>query len=255
VNLSRGTAVLQYRSGIYAITHLLSGRRYVGSAVRLVGRFKDHLYMLRKGNHHCRYLQNAWNKYGSGAFRFSVLERCSESDLIEREQYWIDSTPSGTLFNHALVAGSVLGIKRSEETKRKLSESRRGMKFTDSHRAAISAALIGRTGKRHTPESLTLISERAKEASADPEERRRRAERARRQHATGQLKPPTQTPKSRICKSCGGNFVRPILPNGKRAQSEYCPECAPGRNWLNACPELGCVIRTGGKPKALYPGV
>ena len=45
--------------------------------------------MLVRGDHHCIYLQNAWNKYGKEAFEFIILEYCSEELLLLREDYYL----------------------------------------------------------------------------------------------------------------------------------------------------------------------
>jgi hypothetical protein len=47
--------------------------------------------------------------------------------------------------------GSKKGIKRTEETKRKMSDSRIGIKFSDSHRANLSKSLIGNNRCRKQP--------------------------------------------------------------------------------------------------------
>jgi hypothetical protein len=88
------------RAGIYAIIHVATGRRYVGSTGDVAGRLRAHCKDLRGGRHHCRHLQNAWNKYGEAAFGFEVLEECpcEAKVLLAREQAWID-TFKGQLFN------------------------------------------------------------------------------------------------------------------------------------------------------------
>ena len=111
-------------SGIYAITHAEAWRRYVGQAVDLKRRKRDHFKALRAGNHGNRYLQNAFDKYGQAAFSFAVLELCDVERLVEREQAWMDA--SACLYNLAPVAGSTRGVKYSTEARAKISAATRG---------------------------------------------------------------------------------------------------------------------------------
>ena len=116
-------------SGIYAITHPASGRRYVGSAARgFKRRFAEHRAGLKKGNHHSPHLQNAWNKYGPEAFEWVVLElvKGDRAAFLAREQFHIDSTPQALRFNCAQTAGSLLGWKHSEASRKKISTSQKG---------------------------------------------------------------------------------------------------------------------------------
>lgn len=59
-------------SGVYQILCLPTGKVYVGSAVDLYGRWRDHRRYLRQGIHHNKYLQAAWDKYGEESFEFWV---------------------------------------------------------------------------------------------------------------------------------------------------------------------------------------
>lgn len=59
---------------IYCITNTVNGKRYVGSAHDLRGRWRHHLWSLRGGCHHNPHLQHAFLKYGELAFSLSVLE-------------------------------------------------------------------------------------------------------------------------------------------------------------------------------------
>jgi len=53
-------------------------------------------------------------KYGYSNFQLEILEYCESSNVIEREQYYLDlSQPE---YNVLLKAGSSLGFKHSEET-------------------------------------------------------------------------------------------------------------------------------------------
>lgn len=100
------------KSGIYAILQLSTGRHYIGSAKSLSGRWGKHLSDLRKNRHHNSKLQNAWNKYGESDFRFDVIERCEVDFLVEREQFFIDSTLP--YFNLLRRARSALGSKHTD---------------------------------------------------------------------------------------------------------------------------------------------
>lgn len=114
-------------SGIYQIVNIINGEKYIGSAVNIKKRWNQHLSQLRKGTHGNKYLQRAYDKYGEDAFKFSVLETILFSDcLIDLEQKYIDKL--NPEYNLCPTAGSPLGVKRSEETKKKISENSKGNK-------------------------------------------------------------------------------------------------------------------------------
>jgi len=85
------TQTLPQAPGVYIILNVVNQHMYVGSTSDLDRRYKHHLWDLRKGKHHSNYLQRAYNKYGSEAFAFVVVDHLSDtSKLIEREQLFID---------------------------------------------------------------------------------------------------------------------------------------------------------------------
>lgn len=114
------------KSGIYCIENTINNNIYIGSSYNIYKRKLTHLCELRKGTHHCYYLQRSFNKYGEDNFIFYTIEECSNDKLIEREQYYIDKLIPK--YNICRIAGSSLGTKRTKETRRKLSESHKGQK-------------------------------------------------------------------------------------------------------------------------------
>jgi group I intron endonuclease len=104
-------------SGIYKIA-APSGNFYVGSAINIDKRRWLHLFELRKSRHHCKPLQNAYNKYGEDCLIFSTLFYCEPKDLLFYEQRAIDILKPK--YNVCKVAGSRLGLKASEETKERM---------------------------------------------------------------------------------------------------------------------------------------
>jgi hypothetical protein len=135
-------------AGIYFIENLEDGRKYIGSSVSVYTRISTHKYRLSKKIHANAKLQNAVNKYGIDNFKFEVIELCDAGALLVKEQEYIDKykcVDEG--YNIQKVAGSHIGIKRSEETKRRMSESQKGRVFTEEHKANISKSQIGKTRK------------------------------------------------------------------------------------------------------------
>lgn len=165
------------QSGIYKITNTVNGKVYVGSAVNIKRRWRDHKIKLSALKHENSQLQRSWVRHGEGAFDFSVIEVVDDkSDLLTREQAWIDSICSDKkkTYNMCPVAGNCLGRKFSDETKRKLSaslkgkarapeavqkakESNAGFKHSDETRARLSMI-----AKSRTPEHLAKIALAAK---------------------------------------------------------------------------------------------
>jgi len=139
-------------SGIYSITHIESGRLYVGSALDIYKRWSEHKSELTYNNHDNQRLQNFWNKYGEVAFEFKILELVSDSSLLlSREQYWMDKLVSHNRdkgFNIRKRAESNFGLKHTPETIEKISQGNIGK----------NSWMTGENnpffGKKHTEESL-----------------------------------------------------------------------------------------------------
>ncbi len=108
-------------SGIYRITCVVTGKIYVGSAVNLYQRRYTHFSHLQRNEHHNPKLLAAWNKYGSDAFTFEVLELVLPMSLTAREQYWFNKLkPFGKKgFNLDRVAGSRFGRVVSQASREK----------------------------------------------------------------------------------------------------------------------------------------
>lgn len=140
-------------SGIYQIINKVNGNIYIGSASYINRRINNHFYNLKNNKHHSIHLQRAWNKYGKEVFEFQVIEECEKDKLIEREQYYIDNLKPK--YNICINARSRLGvkskegfkspfkgIKRSEEFKKKISESSKGKIISIEHRLKFSKPVI-----------------------------------------------------------------------------------------------------------------
>lgn len=121
-------------SGIYQIKNTENGKVYVGSAVNIKQRWRTHKSDLNSSKHHSGKLQNAWNKYGESCFEFSILEYVqSKNDLVSREQEWMSNLNAAgeNGYNISPTAGNCLGVKHSDETKKKHSLASKGVKQSE----------------------------------------------------------------------------------------------------------------------------
>jgi group I intron endonuclease len=150
------------KCGIYMIKNLVNGTIYIGSSVNIKKRWEDHKELLKKNKHPNHYLQNSYNKHGKGAFKFSIIEECGIDKLIERDQYWVDwYRNNGKVYNIRLdFIGSNRGVKCSEETKKKISETLKGKKVSKETREKISKTLKGRKLSEETKKKLSEITKR-----------------------------------------------------------------------------------------------
>lgn len=146
---------------VYKIENLITGDLYIGSTKRgFLWRKRRHLSGLERNNHHNRHLQNAYNFYGSHAFQFEILEIVDDSlILVDVEQRWI--TQVNPTYNVMKNIKSHIGCKRSDETRRKISESLKGKPLSDSHKESIRNTLFGSKLKEETKKKIGLSAKRS----------------------------------------------------------------------------------------------
>jgi group I intron endonuclease len=129
--------------GIYLIENLTNNKKYIGQSVNIYQRWYDHQYLLKSNSHYNIHLQSAWNKYGTDAFRFSVLELCDVCNLDDREKYYIQYYQSYMAeLGYNLTLGGEGGVP-TNETRQKMSEAHIGLIGTTESRAKQSEALTG----------------------------------------------------------------------------------------------------------------
>lgn len=76
--------------GIYQILNTTSKKSYIGSTTDLKVRKRDHLSGLRNNRHPNPHIQHSFNKYDEFSFKFLVLLKCPEEDLLLLEQKFFD---------------------------------------------------------------------------------------------------------------------------------------------------------------------
>ncbi len=134
----------KHKIGIYCIRNIINGMIYVGQSVEMEKRFKRHRNSLSCGKHHNDFLQRAWNKHGPDAFEFEILEECQESELNEKEYYYIEEVFKSRDYKNGYngrEAGS--NGRHSEESRRKMSESTKGQICKEETRKKFSAMYSG----------------------------------------------------------------------------------------------------------------
>jgi group I intron endonuclease len=144
--------------GIYCIRHT-DGRSYVGSAVSFTRRWYSHRRELNRGTHHSKKLQHAWTKYGSEAFSFIILEAVEDrANLLVREQFWIDHLKSASRsgLNMCPNSRSQLGMRHSEDAKRRIGEKGLGRKMSAESRRKLSDSKKGIRPSAATIEKMRI---------------------------------------------------------------------------------------------------
>jgi group I intron endonuclease len=125
--------------GIYMIKNMFNNKMYIGKSIDITRRWKKHKSDLNNNRHDNKHLQSAWNKYGQSAFKFSIVEECSEDNLNIREIYYIQLYNScNDLYGYNMTFGGD-GCIPTDEVRKKMSDSAK-------HRPPISEE----TRKKHS---------------------------------------------------------------------------------------------------------
>lgn len=133
-------------SGIYKIFNKSSHNFYIGSTINISKRIREHKNAMKRGEHHSHILQRAFNKYGIDEFEFKTLIICNKKDLLMYEQKALDVLKPK--YNISLNAGSVSGVKRSEETIQKLKDSWKKRGISEAQKRHLAEMSIGNIGRK-----------------------------------------------------------------------------------------------------------
>lgn len=127
--------------GIYKITNIYNNKCYIGQALSIMKRFAVHRNLLLNNKHYNNHLQASWNKYGSDAFVFEILEKVPIELLDEREEYYILNLKDNNNqfgYNKRIECKTNKGIKVSDGTKEKMRLSHLGHKRSKKAQEKIS---------------------------------------------------------------------------------------------------------------------
>lgn len=150
------------KTGVYMWKHKVNGKYYVGSAKDLRNRLLHYYNINHLTKRNSMLINRAILKDGAGAFNLHILEYCSPENLIQREQYYIDTL--NPMYNILRVAASSKGYKHTDETlykikgdqnhfhgkthteenRTKMKEIKTGTLLSLDTKAKISKAMIGK---------------------------------------------------------------------------------------------------------------
>lgn len=200
-------------SGIYAIVNMNNGKMYIGRSVDMAKRWTYHQWMLNANRHFNPHLQRAWAI--GDKFEFRVIEECDKDALNDREIYWIahyKTMDDKHGYNLCEGGGTTTGFKFSEETKKKWSEQRKGVRPSketiEKRKATVRRKLA------ENPEIRTRMREAARERMlkrGSPWNKGRRASQETRKKLSeslkGKAKPESQKQKLRVRYSGEGSLT------------------------------------------------
>lgn len=160
---------------IYLILNKVNGKTYVGQRKSSKEWYEDK-YM-GSGT----LLKKAKQKYGIENFEKFFIQYCySKEEVNEAERFWIAEYRSRGKAEYNLANGgdggngeANKGKKRSDETRRKLSEAHKGNRPSEETRQKMSET---RKGKKHSEEWAKKISEAHKGRKLSEEHRRKLSE-------------------------------------------------------------------------------
>ncbi len=147
---------------IYEIKNKTNNKRYIGQTCQETNhRLYEHKSKLRSGIHENRHLQRAWNKFGEELFEFSIIEYAGTIDQLNllEEKYMNQYKVLNRNYGYNIRFGGN-NRKLSEETKLRISKSKTGIPVhTEESKRKISKFL---TGKPKSEETRRKLSESLK---------------------------------------------------------------------------------------------
>lgn len=141
---------------VYQATNLINGKRYIGvTSGTLKARIKKHFYDAEHRTKKAKFA-NALNKHGKDAFRFSVLLTCDSYDDVLRHEARLIALFKPA-YNTTKGGRGAVGLKHSEASKKKMSESLMGKPGHWKGKTLPSHVADSIRSRMRTPEGRGLI--------------------------------------------------------------------------------------------------
>lgn len=152
------------KSGIYLIHNNVNGKQYIGSGTDLGQRLATYYFPSRLSDN--RYISNSILKYGHAFFSIVILNdlgitgTIKNSDIISKEQMQIDLYKPALNLNPT--AGSSKGFRHTAESKKLMSEFRKGKTLSEEAKKRLSTLFSGELNpfwsKTHSSDTLKRMS-------------------------------------------------------------------------------------------------
>ena len=140
---------------IYKATNTITGKSYIGYSSNWSQRKRIHKHTAKTSKRNYLFY-NSINKHGFENFVWEVLYQSKDKlyTLSVMEDFFINEYNTLSPYGYNTKTGGS-GGNLSEESRKKLSDSRKGMKFSESHLKNLS---ISHLGKKHTEEQKQKIA-------------------------------------------------------------------------------------------------
>lgn len=133
------------RAAAYILVHQATGGWYIGGTGDLTGRIYQHMWDLKRGIHHSKKFQAAYDQDSKLKIMVIRAENAEHAHYHEQIEIDIRVAEGKLLFNDAMDAFSPnKGVKASEETKSKMSASRKGKMKSAEWKEKISLSQINK---------------------------------------------------------------------------------------------------------------
>ena len=139
------------KSGIYRWVNNINNKTYIGSGVNLTKRLRSY-FNKNELNRNPRPIQDALIKYGHKNFRLDILEYCSETELVDKEQFYLDLLIPD--YNILKSAYSLFGFKHSQKTIDML----KAKIISPEHKKILSLIHKGKTVSSETRNKLAIAT-------------------------------------------------------------------------------------------------
>lgn len=145
---------------VYRARNKKSGRSYIGKTTKtLSARKHDHQRSAEKGRKTIFY--NAIRSYGWNNFSWKVLACSNSPDELNRlEKEFIKKFNSSGLDGYNMTDGgdggaTITGRHRSKKTRKKISQSRKGIEFSDETKEKLRQASLGKKASETTKKKMS----------------------------------------------------------------------------------------------------